>query len=244
MPYLTAGYPTFEDTLEMMRALSAAGALALEVGIPFSDPIADGPDIQRGSEWALRHGVGAEQALALVARFRDHDPLPVVIMSYAQPILASGVERFTRAAREAGADGLLISDLPPEEAPEVWEQCDREGLDTVTMVAPTTDPGRLPLLLARCRGFVYVVARTGVTGDSKGFAGSLLDRIAELRRLTTLPIAVGFGISSPAAARTLRGVADAVVVGAAFARAVAQDPSSGAVMRVRELAGSLIASVR
>ena len=128
MPYLTAGYPTFEDTLEMMRALSASGALALEVGIPFSDPIADGPDIQRGSEWALRHGVGAEQALALVARFRDHDPLPVVIMSYAQPILASGVERFTRAASQAGADGLLISDLPPEEAPEVWEQCDREGL--------------------------------------------------------------------------------------------------------------------
>src|SRR5262245_5934378 len=200
VPYLTAGYPSPAATLEMMRALSAAGSLALEVGIPFSDPIADGPEIQRASEWALRGGAGAEQALDVVARFRRDDPLPVVIMSYAQPLLAMGFERFADAAVEAGVDGLLISDLPPEEAPEVWERCDRAGLDTITMVAPTTDSRRLPRLLARCRGFAYVVARTGVTGDSAGYSGSLPDRIAELRRLTTLPLAVGFGVSSPEAA--------------------------------------------
>ena len=240
MPYLTAGYPTLETTLEMMRALATAGALALEVGIPFSDPIADGPDLQRASEWALRRGVGVAQALEAVASFRRDHALPVVIMSYVQPLLAAGIERFTRDAAEAGVDGVLISDLPPDEAPEVWEQCDGAGLDTVTMVAPTTDPARLPRLLSRCRGFIYCLARTGVTGGSAGFAGSLPERIAGLRRLSPLPVAVGFGISNPAGARALRGVADAAVVGAAFARAVAQDPAAGALSRVRDLAGSLI----
>jgi tryptophan synthase alpha chain len=227
----------------MMRALAAAGALALEVGIPFSDPIADGPDLQRASERALRHGIGAMQALELIARFRRNHALPVVIMSYVQPLLAAGMERFTRAALEAGADGVLISDLPPDEAPEIWELMDRAGLDTVTMVAPTTDPARLPGLLARCRGFVYCVSRTGVTGESQGFSGSLTERVAELHRLASLPVAVGFGISSPAGASALRGVADAVVVGAAFARAVAEDPDAGAVKRARELADRLIGAL-
>jgi tryptophan synthase alpha chain len=239
VPYLTAGYPSLDATLEMMHALSAAGSLALEVGIPFSDPIADGPDIQRASEWALRQGVGAGQALELIARFRSTARVPVVVMTYVQPLVAMGIERFMKAAVEAGVDGLLITDLPPDEAPEVWAACDRAGLDTVTLVAPTTEPARLPRLLERCRGFVYCVARTGVTGNSPGFAGSLPDRVAELKRLTPLPVAVGFGISSPEAARALRGVADAVVVGAAFARAVAEDPSSGATRRVQELAQTL-----
>ena len=240
MPYLTAGFPTPDLTLEMMSALSRAGAIALEVGIPFSDPIADGPDIQRASEWALRQGTGPAQALDIVARFRRGLALPVVVMTYLQPVLAFGVERFTRASVEAGVDGVLISDLPPEEAPEVWEHCDRAGLDTVIMVAPTTDSARLPALLARCRGFAYCVSRTGVTGRGSGYAGSLPDRIAEIRRLTSLPVAVGFGISSPDDARGLRGLADAAVVGAAFMRAVAQDPAAGAARRVEELAQSLV----
>ena len=167
VPYVTAGYPSLEVTLEMMRALSGAGALALEVGIPFSDPIADGPEIQRASEWALREGVGAADVLGLVARFRTSDTLPVVLMTYVQPLLAAGIERFARAAAGAGVDGVLISDLPPEESPEVWAECDRAGLDTVTLVAPTTTPERLPSLLARSRGFVYCLARTGVTGADR-----------------------------------------------------------------------------
>ena len=243
IPYLTAGYPAPDVTLEMMRALSRAGSLALEIGIPFSDPIADGPDIQRASERALSRGVGASQALDLVARFRAEDPLPVVIMTYVQPVLAAGIERFTQAAARAGVDGVLISDLPPEEAPEVWEHLDRAGLDTVTMVAPTTDSARLPRLLERCRGFVYCVSRTGVTGAGSGFSGSLAERVAEVRRLTPLPVAVGFGISTPADAAALRGVADAAVVGAAFMRAVAQDLDAGAPARARDLAERLIAAL-
>jgi tryptophan synthase alpha chain len=226
-----------------MRALSASGALALEVGIPFSDPIADGPDIQRASEWALRAGVGAGDVLGVVARFRESDALPVVLMTYVQPLLAAGIERFARSAAASGVDGVLISDLPPDEAPEVWDHCDRAGLDTVTLVAPTTTPERLPKLLARSRGFVYCLSRTGVTGASAGFAGSLPDRIAELRRHTPLPVAVGFGISGPAEAAAVRGLADAVVVGAAFMRAVALDPREGAVRRTRELAESITAAL-
>jgi tryptophan synthase alpha chain len=243
VPYLTAGDPTPDLTLEMMRVLASAGVLALELGIPFSDPIADGPDLQRASERALRHSKGAMQALDLVARFRREHGLPVVIMSYVQPLLATGMERFTRAALDAGVDGVLISDLPPDESPEVWDLCDRAGLDTVTMVAPTTHPSRLPALLNRCRGFVYCVSRTGVTGESQGFSGSLPERIGELRRIASLPVAVGFGISSPKGARALSGVADAIVVGAAFARAVAEDPGSSAVPRVRELADLLIGAL-
>ena len=243
MPYVTAGYPSLEVTLELMRALSASGALAIEVGIPFSDPIADGPDIQRASEWALRAGVGARDVLGLVARFRETEALPVVLMTYVQPLLAAGIERFARSAAESGVDGVMVSDLPPDEAPEVWDHLDRAGLDTVTLVAPTTAPERLPKLLARSRGFVYCLSRTGVTGASAGFAGSLPDRIAGLRRHTSLPIAVGFGISGPAEAAAVRGLADAVVVGAAFMRAVARDPREGAVRRARELAESIVAAL-
>ena len=243
MPYLTAGYPSLDATLEMMRALADAGALALELGIPFSDPIADGPDLQRASEWALRQGAGTARVLETVAAFRRDSALPVVIMTYVQPLLAYGMERFTETAVAAGVDGVLITDLPPDEAPDLWEACDRAGLDTVTLVAPTSEAARLPRLVARARGFVYCVSRTGVTGDSPGFAGSLHDRVAELRGLTPLPVAVGFGISTPKGAAALRGVADAVVVGAAFARSVAEDPGPGAARRARDLATALIAAL-
>jgi tryptophan synthase alpha chain len=244
VPYLTAGYPSLEASLEMMRSLAQAGSLALEVGIPFSDPIADGPDIQRASERALRLGVGAGEALDLVARFRSESQLPIVVMTYFNPILHEGVERFAARAAKAGVDGVLISDLPPEESPELWEACDGAGLDTVMLIAPTTDPSRLPRLLERCRGFAYCLARTGVTGGSAGESGSLPDRIARLRRGTALPIAVGFGISSAAQAAALRGLADAVVVGAAFMRAAGLEPAREAVPRVRALADELLGALR
>ncbi len=244
IPYLTAGFPSVEASLDMMRGLAAAGSLAIEVGVPFSDPIADGPDIQRASEWALRQGTGVPQVLELVACFRRESPLPVVIMTYVNPLLRGGFEGFAEGASRAGVDGVLISDLPPEESKEVWSACDRVGLDTVMLVAPTTDAARLPKLLSRCRGFVYCLARTGVTGGSAGYSGSLPERVAELRRGTALPVAVGFGISSADQAASLRGVADAVVVGAAFMRAVAEDPARGAVARVRTLADRLSAALR
>jgi tryptophan synthase alpha chain len=240
IPYLTAGFPSLDTTLEMLLACERLGARAVEVGIPFSDPIADGPEIQRASEWALRAGVGAQEALDLVARLRRTCGIPVVIMTYANPVLRHGVETFARAARDAGVDGVLISDLPPDEWPEVWAALDAQGLDTVILVAPTTDEARMPLLVRRARGFVYCLARTGVTGSGGGYAGALPERVAALRRLTPLPVAVGFGISDATQARALKGVADAVVVGTAFMRAVAEDPARGATDRVTSLVGELV----
>lgn len=244
IPYLTAGYPSLEDTLAMARGLDGAGALALEIGIPFSDPIADGPEIQRSSEWALARGVGAEQAFEVVRELRRDSELPVVVMTYANPVVRAGAARFARAAREAGVDGLIVSDLPPDESPEVWEAFDAEGLDTVMLVAPTTAESRLPLLLARCRGFVYCLARTGVTGSAAGgWSGALPERVAALRARTALPVAVGFGISNAEQARALSGVADAAIVGAAFMRAVTVEPARGAVERVVTLGAGLIGAL-
>lgn len=244
IPFLTAGYPDLDASLAMMHGFARAGARAIEVGIPFSDPIADGPEIQRASEWALRGGVDAGAVLDLVRRFRAEAETPVVVMTYANPILVGGAATFAREARASGVDGLIVSDLPPDESPEVWDAFDAHGLDTVLLVAPTTDPARLPHLIARCRGFVYCLARTGVTGRAAGFAGSIPDRVAELRRHTALPVAVGFGISGAADARRLKGVADAVVVGAAFMRAVTEDPASGAVGRVAALAEEIAGALR
>jgi len=244
VPYLTAGYPSLEATREMTMRLARLGALAVELGVPFSDPIADGPDIQRASEWAVRAGVGAAEVLDLVAALRRDTEVPVVVMTYANPVLAMGAATFAARARAAGVDGVLATDLPPDEADETWDALEAEGLDTITLVAPTTDLARLPVVLARCRGFVYCLSRTGVTGSGPGEAGRIDERIAAVRGRTALPVAVGFGISSGADARALRGVADAVVVGAAFARAIAANPESGVADRVERLAGELLAALR
>lgn len=244
IPYLTAGYPSLDVTLEILNGFAAAGVRAIEVGIPFSDPIADGPDIQRASEWALRQNVGAAETLELVARFRRGSETPVVVMTYFNPVLRAGVPEFAERARAAGVDGVLISDLPVGEAPEAWEALGRAGLDTIMLVAPTTPESRLPGILARARGFVYCLARTGVTGQGGGDSGSLEGRIATIRRHTSLPVGVGFGISGPADAAALRGVADAAIVGAAFTREIAADPSQGAAPRTRALADALIQALR
>lgn len=239
IPFVTAGYPDLDATLEMLRGFARSGAIAVEIGIPFSDPIADGPDIQRASEWALQRGVGVADVFALVKRFRAESDLPVVLMTYANPVVRTGAEVFAREARAAGVDGIIVSDLPPEESPELWAALDAAGIDTILLVAPTTEAARVPVLLARCRGFVYCLSRTGVTGQAGGYAGSLPDRIEALRAQTSLPIAVGFGISTGEDAARLQGVADAVIVGAAFMRRVTADPEHGAAQRVVELADEL-----
>jgi len=240
IPFLTAGFPSLDASLELMRRFDRAGVRAIELGIPFSDPIADGAEIQRASEWAVRRGVGLLDALEVVRAFRKDATTPVVVMSYANPIVCLGVERFAEQAAAAGVDAVLVSDLPVDESPAIWAALDAAHLDTITLVAPTTPPARLPEILARCRGFVYCLARTGVTGRSSGFAGVLHERLADLRAHTKLPIAVGFGISSPQEARALRGQADAVIVGAAFMRAISEDPERGAVERAATLAEGMI----
>ncbi len=253
IPFLTAGYPSLAATAEMLDGLAALGVRAIELGVPFSDPIADGPDIQRSSEAALRAGVGVADVLTLVRGLRARHDTPLVVMTYANPVLRLGVERFAGEAHAAGVDGVIVSDLPPDESPEVWSALDRAGLDTVMLVAPTTDPARLPMLLERSRGFVYCLARTGVTGAGGGEGGGLPERVAALRARTALPVAIGFGISDARQARALAGVADAVIVGAAFMRAItaaiaphgvagaaADRAATGAVLALaRELDGAL-----
>ena len=243
IPFVTAGYPSLDQSRDLLGELDAAGAAAIEIGIPFSDPIADGPDIQRASEHALRQRVGAPEVLELVRDFRRASSLPLVLMTYANPVLRLGAEGFAERAREAGVDGVLISDLPPEESPELWAALDRAGLDTVVLVAPTTGEERAARLAERARGFLYCLARTGVTGGSAGESSPIAERLAALRRLTSLPIAVGFGIASAEQARALRGAADAVVVGAALMRLVAQDLERGARQRVGSLARELVAAL-
>jgi tryptophan synthase alpha chain len=240
VPYLVAGYPSQEASLEMLLGFARQGALAVEIGVPFSDPIADGPDIQRASERALEHGAGVATALEMVTALRRESEMPLVMMTYANPILRVGLESFGHRAQKAGLDGVLISDLPPDEAPELWSALDRAGLDTVVLVAPTTEESRLEMLLGRARGFVYCLSRTGVTGQGGGFRGSIQDRIVAVRKRCALPVAVGFGISSAEDARALAGVADAVVVGAAFMRAAATGAPEGAVHRVLALSRELI----
>lgn len=244
IPYLTAGYPSLDESLAMMHAFERAGAMALEVGVPFSDPIADGPDIQRASEWALRRGTGLADVFTLIERFRATSSLPVVLMTYANPVVRVGGEAFAKRARAAGVDGVILSDLPPEELPDVWAALDEAALDTILLVAPTTAAERLPRLLARCRGFVYCLARTGVTGRAGGDAGGLDERLAAIRTHTALPVGVGFGISTPADAAALRGRADAAIVGAAFMREVQADPERGASERAGALAAQLAAALR
>jgi tryptophan synthase alpha chain len=240
IPYITAGYPSLEASLEMALGFARLGAIGVEIGLPFSDPIADGPEIQRAIEWALGARVGVPQVIELVRALRADTALPVVLMTYANPVVRAGATRFAGAARDAGVDGVIVSDLPPDESPELWVAFDAAALDTVLLVAPTTDAARLPRVLERCRGFVYCLARTGVTGRaSGGWSGALPERVAALRARTRLPVAVGFGISGADQARALDGVADAVIVGAAFMRAVAEDPRRGATERVLGLAAEL-----
>lgn len=244
VPFLTAGYPSLDASREMLRELDHAGAAAIEIGIPFSDPIADGPDIQRASEWALRAHVGVVQVLDLVRDFRRESQVPVVLMTYANPVVRTGAAKFASAAAEAGTDGVIVSDLPPEELPDLWSALESAGLDTVMLVAPTTRPERAAMIAQRTRGFLYALARTGVTGNSAGESTPIAERLAQLRPLTDLPIGVGFGISNAEQARTLKGVADALIVGAAFMRQVAQDPDKGAAARVASLARELVAAIR
>jgi tryptophan synthase alpha chain len=246
IPFVTAGYPSPDATLGLLEGFERLGCLAAEIGVPFSDPIADGPEIQRASEAALAAGVGLDTVLDMVRRLRARSALPLILMTYANPVFRHGVERFAREARDAGVDGVIVSDLPPEECPEAWAAFDDADLDTVMLVAPTTPAARLPRLLARCRGFVYCLARTGVTGAGGGEGGALEERVASLRAATALPVAIGFGIGTPGRVRELDGRADALVVGAALMRAVREGLAGGepaAVARAldltRDLTGAL-----
>ena len=214
--YITAGDPSLDATVKFVEALADAGADVIELGVPFSDPLADGPTIQRASERALKNGATLRGVLDLVARIRKSSQVPLVIFSYYNPVLQMGLEKFAADAAAAGADGVLITDLTPEESLNYREILARHHLDTVFLAAPTSDAERLGKIAAVSSGFLYIISRTGVTGAKDTMADDLPAILRRVRTATQLPLAVGFGISQPSHVSMLGGLADAAVVGSAL----------------------------
>ena len=221
VPFLVAGDPDPEETPALVATLAEAGADVVEIGVPFSDPVADGPAIQRASERALARGVTLRRTLDLVRRVRERTGVPLVLFGYLNPVLAFGVPAFCREAAAAGVDGLLVVDLPVEEGAGAREAFRAAGLDTIQLAAPTSGPERIHRIAAESRGFVYAISRTGVTGARAQMAGGIEDLVATIRGATSLPVAVGFGVSRPEQARAVASLADGVVVGSALVEAIA-----------------------
>jgi tryptophan synthase alpha chain len=232
MPYLMGGFPDLETSRRIGIAYAEAGADVIEFGVPFSDPLADGPVIHAAGTAALRAGASVDSVLEVGRDLADH--VPVVVMCYANPIYARGLERFVHAIASAGASGLIVPDLPLEEAPAVLEACDAHGVALVPLVAPTTPHERLERIGARARGFLYTVLLTGTTGERASLDGSLAQVVARAAASTEVPVAVGFGIATPehAAAAAAAG-ADGVIVGSRLVRAAGE--SDDPVGEVREL---------
>ncbi len=224
IPFITAGDPSLESTVPVMHALVAAGADVIELGVPFSDPMADGPVIQRSSERALGRGAGLRYVLEAVAVFRQQDDsTPIVLMGYLNPVEIHGAGRFAREAVAAGVDGVLLVDLPPEEAAETRAIFDQEGLALIALASPTTSPGRLRMLCDTAKGYLYYVSFAGVTGASDRLdIGAAGERLKQLRADSRAPVVAGFGIKDAASAAAMAADADGVVVGSALVAALAE----------------------
>ncbi len=221
--YLTAGDPDLEKTEEMIKALDMAGVDILEIGVPFSDPTADGPVIQAASQRALKGGTTLEGILAMIARVRKTSDIPIVLFGYYNPIFIYGNEAFARKAKEAGVDGVLVVDLPPEESGELRQFTDREGIDFISLIAPTTDDERIGKIAKRASGFLYCISLTGVTGTGRPETASIRRDVERIRRISSLPVAVGFGISTSGQAREIAPLADGIVVGSAFVKLIEEN---------------------
>ena len=240
IPFITAGDPSPEMTLPLMQALVAGGADIIELGVPFSDPMADGPTIQRASERAIAAGMSMRKVLDIVRSFRaTGDETPVVLMGYANPIEAMGVEPFTRAAADAGVDGVLVVDYPPEEAVEFAEAMSEHALDPIFLIAPTSTPERIEQVAALASGYVYYVSLKGVTGSAALDVASVAARIPAIRASTGVPVGVGFGIRDAATAGAVAAVADAVVVGSRIIEEIERAPAGEACARVKALVADL-----
>jgi len=233
--FLTAGDPSLERTAEVAVELEGAGVDVLELGVPFSDPLADGPVIQRASERALRRGVTFARVLELVATIRRRSQLPLLLFSYLNPLVRFGLRRAAEQAAASGADGVLVTDLPPEEAEEWLGTARAAGLDTVFLASPTSPEARLRRVAEASRGFVYAISRTGVTGEREALSEDARPLVARLKALTDEPVAVGFGISKPEQVASVAAVADGVVVGSALVRFLEQQPAGDLAAQVRWL---------
>ena len=214
IPYIAAGNPLPESTVPLMHALVKAGADVIELGIPFSDPMADGPVIQRAAEHAIAQGVGLRHVLQMVTEFRQQDQrTPIVLMGYANPVESMGQDVFAAAAQAAGVDGLLIVDYPPEESTEFAQSLKSAGLDPIFLLSPTSTEARIRDIVKHARGYVYYVSLKGITGAAHLDVDAVADKMPMIRKYTDLPIGVGFGIRDAASARAVAEVADAVVIG-------------------------------
>ena len=223
IPFITVGDPSLEATVPVMHALVAAGADVIELGVPFSDPMADGPTIQRSSERALVRGVGTTQVFGMVRTFRATDAVtPVVLMGYLNPVVMRGIERYASEARAAGVDGVLLVDLPPEEAAETRAAFNAHGLALIALAAPTTSEPRLARVAREAQGYLYYVSFAGVTGAHRIDTGLVLERVAALRSQAVAPVVVGFGVRDASTAAALAPCADGVVVGSALVEAIAE----------------------
>ncbi|MDR3465424.1 MAG: tryptophan synthase subunit alpha [Xanthobacteraceae bacterium] len=249
--FVMCGDPDLDTSLEILKALPGAGADVIEIGMPFTDPMADGPAIQAAGLRALKAGTTLAKTLGVVKRFRATDDVtPVVLMGYYNPIYVYGVDRFLVDARAAGVDGLIIVDLPPEEDDELCIPALNAGLNFIRLATPTTDDKRLPAVLANTSGFVYYVSITGITGSAAADSAAVGGAVARIKRHTGLPVCVGFGIRTPEAAAAIAGHADGVVVGSALVDALraSLDPQDHAtaktVTAVADLAAALAAGVR
>jgi tryptophan synthase alpha chain len=217
IPFLEAWDPDQATSQAILDGMPAAGADLIEIGMPFTDPMADGPTVQLAGQRALAAGATLARTLEMVRRFRTHDSAtPIILMGYLNPVLSYGPERFCTDAAAAGVDGIIVVDLPTEEATLLAGPAAREGIDMIRLVAPTTDDARLPLVLAGSSGFVYYVSITGITGTASASSADLASEIPRIRRVTDLPIAIGFGVRSPAQAAQAVRIADAAVVGSAL----------------------------
>ncbi|HWC72630.1 MAG TPA: tryptophan synthase subunit alpha [Gemmatimonadales bacterium] len=237
IPYLTAGFPTPETSLDLLRRMATAGADFVEVGAPFSDPLADGPTIQRTTQAALEQGMTMPRVLELVGKAGLQ--IPVIIMTYLNPVMAYGVERFVRDAQEAGVAGVLLTDLPAGADAIVEQTVTKSSLSLIRLVAPTTDDARLAAALQHASGFVYLISRLGVTGARDTVPPDLEQHVRRVRAATRLPVAIGFGIATPAQASAAARLADGVVVGSALMDALA----AGGVTAAERLARDLAAAV-
>src|SRR5579859_4799458 len=239
--YITAGDPSLDATLKFVLALGDAGADVIELGIPFSDPLADGPTIQRASERALKSHTTLAQVIDLVREIRKQSEVPIVLFGYYNPVLQMGLEKFASSAATAGADGALITDLTPEESDDYRRILAAHNLDTIFLGAPTSTDDRLAKIAAVSSGFLYLISRTGVTGAKDSLPDDLPSLLRRARKVTQLPIAVGFGISLPGHVSVLGGLADAAVVGSALVAEIENATKSGASASAIDSAASALA---
>jgi len=222
IPYIMAGDPNIKRTLELISVLEECGADIIELGVPFSDPLADGPTIQQAAQRALDEGVTLKRVIDLVSELRAATQIPIILMTYYNPIFKYGEERFVQDAATAGVDGVIVPDLPPDEASNLMKHARERGLDTIFLLAPTSTDDRIRKVARASTGFIYYVPITGITGSKLSLDASLGTHIARIRNFSNRPIAVGFGVSTPEDAAEISGFADGVIVGSAIVKRVGQ----------------------